>query len=200
MAEDLEIPEILVCCLVTELDASLAWCFDDGVEDDKDAQLAAVRTAHAGTPDSIDALAAELSDYAGLAAKYKAELAGVADFDADFIAEAQEVAKSLRARPGARDKASVETEAARVQRNRLLAVLLRRVNLVRAAARFIYRYEPTVIRKVTSAYERRRRTANRRAGEGLPGGRPRRPRRPRSRSTFGTSVTMRARALPARAH
>lgn len=154
--------------LVSELEASLAWHFDDGVEDDKDAQLAAVRSANGSTPDSIDALAAELSDYVGLATKYKAELTAVPDFDADYISEGQAVAKKLRARPDARDKGAVQIAAARTQRNRVLAILVRRVNLVRAAARFIYRNDPAVLRKVTSAYERRRRADNRKADATAP--------------------------------
>ncbi|MFO0555359.1 MAG: hypothetical protein U0271_43685 [Polyangiaceae bacterium] len=145
--------------LLSELAATLAWAFDDGVEDDKDAQLAALGTRH-GSSESLDALAAELDDYAGLAAHHQAELEEIPDFDADFIAEAKAVAARLRARPGTA-KASPEGEAAMAQRNRLLGLLMQRVQLVRSAARFIYRSDPRTARKVASAFERRRRVAKR---------------------------------------
>ncbi|NUP09846.1 MAG: hypothetical protein HOW73_27685 [Polyangiaceae bacterium] len=145
--------------LVSELDACLAWLFDDGVEDDKDAQLEAVRGAHADTPDSIDALAAELSDYAGLAAKYRAELEGVPEFESGWTGEARSLATSLRERPAGGAKPTKEQAEAMANRNRLLALLLQRVNLVRSATRFIYRNDPATARKVASAYERRRRSS-----------------------------------------
>jgi len=37
-------------------------------------------------------------------------------------------------------------------------VTRRRMNVVRAAARCVSRHEPAIVRRVTSAYERRRRT------------------------------------------
>jgi hypothetical protein len=43
------------------------WLLDDGVEDNRDKQLAALKAEYADHSTSTDSLAAELSDYAALA-------------------------------------------------------------------------------------------------------------------------------------
>ena len=50
-------------------------------------------------------------------------------------------------------------------RNRLMTLLFDRMIRVRSAARFVFRGRPEIIREATSAYERRRRAAGRRAKE-----------------------------------
>lgn len=149
--------------VVRELDATLAFHFDDGTEDDKDAQLTQVRATHAGTPDSVDAMSSELADYGGLAGKYKAELAAIPDFDVTLIAEAMTLSSELRDRPATGPKGSEKTESAKALRNKYLSLLLQRVSLVRAAARFIYRNDPATMKKVSSSYDRRRRTSAKKA-------------------------------------
>jgi hypothetical protein len=52
--------------------------------------------------------------------------------------------------------------------------LTKRVSRVRAAARFVFRNDPGIVRQVTSEYERRKRAARRRA---LAPGRPVQPER-----------------------
>jgi len=46
-------------------------------------------------------------------------------------------------------------------RNRVATLLVDRVNLVRSAARFVFRNQPDIVRLSTSAFERRRRKAQR---------------------------------------
>ncbi len=152
-----------------ELVAALEWHFDDGVEDEHDAKLGALRDEHRDDPETADALAGELYDYATLATAVREQIDGVGGFDAALIDEAKQLARQLRERP---TSAVGSTDAARraiALRNRLLILLTRRVQLVRSAARFVYRHHPDVVREVTSAYERRRRAAGRRPA-GQPGG------------------------------
>jgi len=146
-----------------EIAAALQWLFDDGVSDEKDARLAKVMGAHADDPDTMDAVASELVDYASLAEAYRSDLAGIEAFDVGLIDEAKELAAKLRERSPATRTASAEESEALELRNRVGTLLLRRMNVVRAAARLVFRHHPNVVREVTSAYERRRRSEARRA-------------------------------------
>lgn len=151
--------------LVDELDAALDWLFDDGVEDEKDAQLATLKSTTES--DAIDAQAILLGQYAALARPHAAALHGVGGFDAAYIDEAAALGKELLALP---PRAGPPSEAARdaiVRRNRLLQLLQLRVNLVRASARFVFRRFPEIVRESTSAYARNRRAAARRAKAAL---------------------------------
>ena len=149
--------------VLSELTAALEFLFDDGVEDERDAQLARVRQANDDTS-STDALAAALSDYAGLAEAYRDELDGLGDFDATMIDEAKELATTVHARSagGASETAPLGASALE-QRNRLATLLVQEVARVRKAARFVFRHHPQIRREVTSTYERRARAARRRA-------------------------------------
>lgn len=159
-----------------EMTAALEWLFDDGMEDERDVQLDAVKKAYEDTPDSHDALAAELADYAGLADAYRDELGGLGGFDAALIDEAKQLAATLRERPAVPAAPSAATADAKALRDRLAALLAQRMGIVRAAARFVFRNDAEIIREATSAYERRRKAAARRAaaknqnpGGGAPG-------------------------------
>ncbi|MEM9459537.1 MAG: hypothetical protein AAGF11_35495 [Myxococcota bacterium] len=83
--------------VLSELTAALEFLFDDGVEDERDAQLARVQQANDDTG-SIDALASALDDYAALADHYRGELDGFGDFDVGMIDEAKQLAGALRER------------------------------------------------------------------------------------------------------
>ncbi len=140
--------------LASELDAVMAFLFDDGIEDEKDGKLAAIRAAHADTGASANALAAELADYVTLAAEHRRALDGLGGFDVTLVDEAKGLVAQLRDRGPVE---SADADAALDERNRLMTLLQRRVGLVRAAARFVFRRDPAIVREVTSAYERRRR-------------------------------------------
>lgn len=154
--------------VLDEITAALEYLFDDGVEDERDAQLASVAAAHADDPSSTDALAAELDDYSALAETYRSELAGLGGFDPAVIDEARDLAIALRARPAARAPVSEEARTALNLRNRLLTLLSDRMAMVRSAARFVFRRHPAIAREVTSTYERRRRAASRKAAQNPP--------------------------------
>ncbi|WP_437303131.1 hypothetical protein [Sorangium sp. So ce388] len=104
-----------------------------------------------------------LSDYATLAESLKARLIEVdEDFDVALIAEAKELARALAA-PAAPPPADSEVKEATRIRNGLLRLLQEKIGLVRKAAARVFQRNPEVLREVTSNYERRRRTAARRA-------------------------------------
>jgi hypothetical protein len=155
--------------------ATLEYLLDDGIEDEKDAQLDKIDAAHADDPESFDALASALDDYAAFAEGHRKEMDGLGGFDAAHLDEARVVAAELRARPSAGATGSEASRAALALRNKLVVLLMGRMSAVRAAARFVFRGQPEIVREVTSEYERRRRAAGRRAKEkkaaaGAPGG------------------------------
>lgn len=148
--------------LVGEIASVLDFLFDDGVQDERDAQLDAVESSHADTPSSADAYAAELDDYANLANAYRKEVGGLGGFDVKLIDEAKAVAEQLRNRPAAPVMKTEDAARALALRNRLATLLSIRMGFVRGAARFVFRNHPDIVREATSAYERRKRAATRR--------------------------------------
>jgi DNA anti-recombination protein RmuC len=149
--------------VLSELTAALEFLFDDGVEDERDAQLARVRQANEDTS-STDALAGALAEYAGLAEAYRDELDGLGDFEAEMIDEAKELAAAIRDRSAQGTSDTGKKSAAALEwRNRLAGLLAQEVGRVRKAARFVFRHHPQIRREATSTYERRTRAARRRA-------------------------------------
>ena len=95
-----------------ELSLALAFAFDDGVDDEKDAQLAALKAEHQDAPASADALALRLEQVAALAKKHEADLAAIPAFEVARIGEATATAKALRATPGSAGAINPERAAA----------------------------------------------------------------------------------------
>ena len=149
--------------LLGELTAVLEWHFDDGVEDENDEKLAALAKAHAEDPETMDALASALDDYAALADPHRAELDELGGFKAAHIDEARTVAAALRRAPQTPAAQSPAAKAAIKLRTQVVTLLWERIRAVRAAAKFVFRDDPTLLRESTSAYERRKRAAARRA-------------------------------------
>ncbi len=149
--------------VLAEIRAAVEYLLDDGVRDDRDAQLARVEAAHEGDPDGADALALALEDFAGLASLHRERLDGLGGFSVALLDEARAIAEELRLRPPSPNGTTLEARAALELRNRFLLLLTERVAAVRAAARFVFRNEPVIARQATSAYERKRRAAHRRA-------------------------------------
>ncbi|WP_437726007.1 hypothetical protein [Sorangium sp. So ce861] len=149
--------------LLGEIWATLSFYFDDGVEDERDEMLARIDAAHAGDPDTADALASALHDYATLGEKHRDALDGLGGFKAEYLDEARAVAAELRSLPAQAEAISRQAQEALLLRNKLAALLVERMGLVRSAARFVFRSQPEIVREVTSAYERRKRAAARRS-------------------------------------
>lgn len=149
--------------LAADLRGAAESYLDDGVETDEDAQLRAVNDAHANDPSTDDALAGALDDYATFVETLLPGIDGYADFSASWITRARELSAALRVAPAVGGGAVRAPNPLVDVRNRLGTLLLRRMTLVRAKARFVFRKHPAVAREATSAYQRRRRTALRRA-------------------------------------
>ncbi len=149
--------------VLDELTAALEFHFDDGIEDERDAQLSAIEGLYGERSTSDDALAAALFDYASLAEEHRAELDGLGGFDTSLIDEARSLCEAVRARSAPTPSERTEVARAhRVRRDRIVAVLDQKVKLVRAAARFAFRGTPQLAREAGSAYGRRARAAARR--------------------------------------
>lgn len=156
-------PEPRARWVLNELVSVLEYHFDDGVEDDDDARLAAIGASHAGHPDTADALAMELEDYAALAKPRAKEIKGLGGFDTNLIEEAGVLASALRDKPAtAGASADPKVRDALLQRNQVGALLGHSMRQVRSAARFVFRDHPEIARQAASVYERRKRAEARR--------------------------------------
>jgi hypothetical protein len=148
--------------VLAEITSALEWWLDDGVDDDRDRQLASLKAEYADGSTSTDTIAAELADYAALARQEAAGLSGLGGFDLALIDEAEGLAKQLRARPTTAAPPE-NTRRALDVRNRIATLLVERMYIVRSAARFVFRNHPEIARESTSMYLRKRRAAARRA-------------------------------------
>lgn len=143
--------------VLSELQASLEYLFDDGVEDEDDERLERLAQVHVN-PASQDALATALDDYAGLAEMQRERLTQLGAFDASLIDEARALATAVR-ELSANKLAGAPVGAQKLAlelRNRLASMLYNRMQLVRSAARYVFRRNPAIVRRVTSAYQRQR--------------------------------------------
>ncbi len=147
-----------------ELRAALEFIFDDGVDDEDDVRVERLAQAHANAL-SQDAVALALEDYAGLAEMHRERIAELGAFEIGMIQEARELAANLRALSAERLAGTVNDEQRRALdlRNRLAALLHQRMQLVRAAARYVFRHHPDIAKRATSAYQRQRTARHRHA-------------------------------------
>ena len=153
--------------IVGEIRSTLEFLFDDGKQDDADVQLENLRTAFADSA-SQDAMALALEGYAALAGKYRDALGKLQGFDLALIDEARTLAAALRQQSAAaltRTNSDTQRESLAL-RNRLLSLLIERVKRVRRAASYVFRNQPEIVRKFTSAFERRQRASRRRSKQG----------------------------------
>jgi hypothetical protein len=149
-----------------EIRSTLEFLFDDGKQDDSDAQLENLRTTFADAS-SQDAIAMALDAYAELATRNKDAMAKLDGFDIAIIDEARTLAAALR-QQSATALTHVTADQQRQAlslRNRLLTLLLDRVKRVRRAAQYVFRSFPDIVRKFTSTYERKQRAARRRTAD-----------------------------------
>jgi len=148
--------------VVDELESALDFLLDDDVHEAADEQLAQIKAFHAQDGQRSSALAQLLHDYAALADELKTRLVEAdGAFDAKLIAEARTLSGELRAAPAGGP--SEDVTAATNVRNGMLALLMERVTKVRRAAAHVFRSDPAILREATSAFQRRRRAAARRA-------------------------------------
>jgi hypothetical protein len=149
--------------VLQELKASLEFLFDDGehtVEDDKLLKISETYS----NPTSQDVMAAALDAYWKLARDHREPLSSIGVFDVSLIDEALALSGKLRDRSGQALLAGETSGVTRMldERNRLLSLLLDRVQRVRRAARYVFRTHPELAKSFASGYERARRTTLRR--------------------------------------
>ena len=137
---------------------------NDGVDDEKDDQLAALRKQHHDAPATADALALKIDHYAAMARKHRKLLAKVGGFDLGHIDDAPGISKRLRAIPNSATAAlNPERSGAFTRRNKLLNLLSRRVTAIRAGARYAFRDDAGLARLAASTHERLERRARKNA-------------------------------------
>lgn len=146
--------------VLSELMEAIDFLLDDGVEDDRDAQLAALSAAHENI-DSQDDLAAALDDFATLGKTLESELEALGTVDVKLIDEALELAAAVRTLSA--PKGPKEQAVLLARRNRLAALLYTKMRRARRAASHVFRHHAEIRKLCTSTYERRRRAASRRA-------------------------------------
>jgi hypothetical protein len=123
--------------LLSELKAALSFLFDDGVDDEQDAELERLSAAFSDTS-SHDALAQSLDGFSYYAAKLRERLAELPEFDPGFIDEAVVVARQLREQSAIKlssDALDRQNSLLKL-RNRLVTLLIERMRRARRAARF----------------------------------------------------------------
>jgi hypothetical protein len=149
--------------VLSEIRSALQFLFDDGKHDDSDEQLARLEVAFADSS-SQDAMALALEGYAELARLNESGLTAITGFDVALIEEARTVAAALREQSASALTRTNPDAQRRVLglRNRLLTMLIDRVRRARRTAQYVFRDHPEVIRKFSSAYERRQRATRRR--------------------------------------
>ena len=145
--------------LTNKIESVIEYVFDDGVEDEKDAQLAAVK---ANDSETIDGMALDLEEVVGLARMHIDLMKTVPLFDEAWLEQGDAAAKALRALPPAR-YSTPEAKAKIGRRNQIFSVIATKIREIRAAARLVFLARPDLYRQFTSAYERRRRAALARA-------------------------------------
>jgi hypothetical protein len=150
--------------VLAEIRSTLEFLFDDGKQDDSDTQLDNLRAAFADAA-SQDAIALALEGYAELASRNLDALGKIDGFNVALIDEARSLANSLRQQSAIAltHTTADEQRQALALRNRLLTLLTERVKRVRRAAQYVFRNFADIARKFSSPYERRQRSARRKA-------------------------------------
>jgi hypothetical protein len=148
--------------LLGEIKAVLHYHLDDGVEDENDAALASVDAEHAEDPQTADALAGALDDYAGLARPFADQLDGLGGFEVGYLDEAETTAAQLRQKPARAAALPKDAAAWLALRNQLTNLLQDRMRRINSAGKLVFRDRPDIARKFASGYERSRRAEARR--------------------------------------
>jgi hypothetical protein len=159
--------------VLSEIRSALSFLFDDGKHDASDEQLARLEQAFSDSG-SQDAMALALEGYSELARIHREALAKLDGFDVACIDEAFALASALRDQSAAALTRVNPDEQRRILglRNRLLTMVIERVRRARRAAQYVFRGYPEVVKKFSSAHERRRRVARSRKAAAAENGTP----------------------------
>jgi len=141
-----------------EIKQVMEWVLDDP---DSRSALSSLKEKHLSSRDNASELAAQLKDYAALARENLSRLAHEETFDASLIDEALEFVRLLPKVRRGRPPGGRESREALQERREATRELQDIVRNVRAAARFVFRGHPEIVRQATSPYERSRRATYR---------------------------------------
>jgi hypothetical protein len=134
---------------------------EDGIEDQKDVAVAALRRQHQGTPKTIAKLASGLAAYAGMCRTLATELRALPGFDMALIDEASSIAGLLVSRSAA-PRTATSTIGAR--RNAIVALVRARAKKLRLVLRYTFADHPSILKSAASAHHRERRRASKEKG------------------------------------
>lgn len=140
--------------ILVRLRSALEVVVDDGVRDEKDTVVEALRKKHGSVPSRKAELSTALAAYADCCNLFRAELSNLAGFDLALIEEAAQIADALSA-SGIGTK--VDTKSAMARRNRLVSVTRSRIAKVRRIARYTFSDHPDVVATFFSAFMREQR-------------------------------------------
>ncbi|MCP4197273.1 MAG: hypothetical protein GY762_08995 [Proteobacteria bacterium] len=124
-------------------------------------RLRSVRASYRNKPKKAADLSAELRDYIQLISEHQELVKGIGSFDDGLIEEARNIAKKLHGIRAGRPRKSRACGEILLLRRQLTHLLMERVRLVRTAARFVFRNHRSIVREITSSYERKRRFRSR---------------------------------------
>lgn len=154
-------PVVRARFVLREIRAALAFLLDDGKRDVRDVQLEQVEASGKGER-RASVLVMRLYQHARFAEMHRAELDGLGGFDVGLIDEAFALVATFQKLPALVPMEELSQGMVKL-RNQLATLLARRMATIRAAARFVFRASPAIVREATSVYERRRGVAARRA-------------------------------------
>ena len=137
---------------------ALELVVEDGVEDQKDVAVAALRRQHPGTPRTTTKLASGLSAYAGVCRTLAIELRALPGFDMALIDEAASIAGLLVSRAAA-PRTATGTNGLAARRNAIIALVRARVKKLRLVMHYTFADHPSILKSAASAHNRDRRRA-----------------------------------------
>ena len=137
---------------------------DDGVEDQKDVAVAALRRQYVGTPTTTKKLASGLSAYAGVCRTLESELSALPGFDMNLIHEATSIAGIIVSRTSA-PRTTAATSGLTTRRNAIVALIRARVQKLRLVMRYTFADHPSILKSAASAHNRDRRRAAKGKGQ-----------------------------------
>jgi hypothetical protein len=144
--------------VIDKLAAVLEFVLDDGVEEPEDEKLDNIQEFHSQNSQRSTALAQSLKNFAALAVTLKDRIhAEDTEFDLSLIDEANSLALQLSEKVVSDASKADEAGSLLLLRNQLLTLLMRLVKSTRKTAAYVFNEHPTIVREVTSAYERQRR-------------------------------------------
>jgi len=150
--------------IMKELSIVLEWHAGCCGDDEEIKRFQDLSEKHADAYESYTSLSAALQDYGLLAKNLAADIEGLGGFSMKTIDEAMDVSYRLLDVQNYPVYATEKARKALRLRDQLAQLLMERMDIVRAAARLVYRNNPDIYRRIAPVRESRKRTAEYRTG------------------------------------